>query len=220
MFGIINTVAKVWTLHLKLFRVCRDLVFVLRTGWEYVNYFYGIPSKKVYNGPIHTCFLAKPGTKLLLCFRNPPPKGEWTSSNSGFMNSMNGFFKSKHGNSLELNISAFISPEMATGAGAPVLLSPQEYKKKLLDFSSGVVSQVKSYYNASLFPSSAQKPSVPQPSAPLLSDTQTPPAKSNDYSDVVVIANNNNEAADKKIEIEPEKEQKIPETSGTTADST
>jgi len=27
---------------------------------------------------------------------NPPPKGEWTSSNSGFMNSMNGFFKSKH----------------------------------------------------------------------------------------------------------------------------
>merc|ERR1712223_1147070 len=25
-----------------------------------------------------------------------PPKGEWTSSNSGFMNSVNGFFKSKH----------------------------------------------------------------------------------------------------------------------------
>ena len=138
------------------------------------------------------------------------------------MNSMNGFFKSKHGNSLELNISAFISPEMATGAaGAPVLLSPQEYKKKLLDFSSGVVSQVKSYYNANLFPSSAQKqPSVPQPSAPLLSEPQALPAKSNDYSDVVVMANNNNEAADKKIEIEPEKEQKIPETSGTTADST
>ena len=183
------------------------------------------PKVYEYNGPIHTCFLIQPGTKLLLFFRNPP-KGEWTSSNSGFMNSMNGFFKSKHGNSLELNISAFISPEMATGAGAPVLLSPQEYKKKLLDFSSGVVSQVKSYYNASLFPSSAnsqaaQQPTVPQPSAPLLSEKQALSAKSNDYSDVVVMANNNNEAADKKIEFEPEKEQKIPETSGTTvADST
>jgi len=103
--------------------------------------------------------------------------------------------------------------EMATGAGAPVLLSPQEYKKKLLDFSSGVVSQVKSYYNASLFPSSAnsqaaQQPTVPQPSAPLLSEKQALSAKSNDYSDVVVMANNNNEAADKKIEFEPEKEQK------------
>ena len=40
-------------------------------------------------------------------------------------------------------------------------------------------------------------------SAPLLSDDpQALPAKSNDYSDVVVMANNNNEAADKKIEIE------------------
>lgn len=170
-----------------------------------------------------TCFLAQPHTKLLLCFRNPP-KGEWTSSNSGFMNSMNGFFKSKHGNSLELNISAFISPEMAAGAGA-ALLSPQEYKKKLLDFSSGVVSHVKSYYNASLFPSSANskpaQPAVPQPSDPLSSKTAAPSAKSNDYSDVVVMANNNNEdAADKKIEFEPEKEQKIPETSGTVADST
>jgi len=110
---------------------------------------------------------------------------------------------------------------MAAGA---VLLSPQEYKKKLLDFSSGVVSHVKSYYNASLFPSSAnskpsQQPTVPQPSAPLPSET-APSAKSNDYSDVVVMANNNNEeAADKKIEFEPEKEQKIPETSGTVADS-
>ena len=113
---------------------------------------------------------------------------------------------------------------MAPGAGA-ALLSPQEYKKKLLDFSSGVVSHVKSYYNASLFPSSAnskpsQQPTVPQPSAPLPSET-APSAKSNDYSDVVVMANNNNEeAADKKIEFEPEKEQKIPETSGTVADST
>ena len=192
--------------------------------WEYVNYFYGIPSKGFnFNYPIHTYFLAQPDTKLLLYFRNPP-KGEWTSSNSGFMNSMNGFFKSKHGNSLELNISAFISPEMAAGAGA-VLLSPQEYKKKLLDFSSGVVSHVKSYYNASLFPSSAsskpsQQPTVPQPSDPLSSEA-APSAKSNDYSDVVVMANNNNEeAADKKIEFEPEKEQKIPETSGTMADST
>ena len=133
---------------------------------------------------------------------------------------MNGFFKSKHGNSLELNISAFIPPEMAAG-----LLSPQEYKKKLLDFSSGVVSHVKSYYNASLFPSSAnsqpaQQPTVPQPSAPVPSES-APLAKSNDYSDVVVMANNNNEAtADKKIEFEPEKEQKIPETTGMKADST
>merc|ERR1712223_966670 len=30
-----------------------------------------------------------------------PPKGEWTSSNSGFMNSVNGFFKSKHGASTD-----------------------------------------------------------------------------------------------------------------------
>ena len=138
---------------------------------------------------------------------------------------MNGFFKSKHGNSLELNISAFISPEMA-GAG---LLSPQEYKKKLLDFSSGVVSHVKSYYNASLFPSSANskpaQPVVPQPSAPEAPESvpdppSAPTAKPADYSDVVIANNNNETAADKKIEFEAEKETKIPEIAGKAADST
>ena len=112
------------------------------------------------------------------------------------------------------------------GAG---LLSPQEYKKKLLDFSSGVVSHVKSYYNASLFPSSANskpaQPVVPQPSAPEAPESvpeppSAPTAKPADYSDVVIANNNNETAADKKIEFEAEKETKIPEIAGKAADST
>jgi len=108
-----------------------------------------------------------------------------------------------------VNISAFIPP--ATGAGA--LLSPQECKKKLLDFSSGVVSHVKSYYNESLFPKPGTKseaaPATAAVSPPVLpneSDTAAtavtakPPAN-DDYD--VIIANNNNEAADKNIQFPP-----------------
>ena len=65
-----------------------------------------------------------------------------------------------------MNISAFIPP--ATGAGA--LLSPQECKKKLLDFSSGVVSHVKSYYNESLFP----KPGTKSEAAPATAAVSPP----------------------------------------------
>ena len=159
---------------------------------------------------------------LFFCFRNPP-KGEWTSSNSGFMN---GFFKSKHGKCLDQNISAFISTEPVLGPKG--FLSPNSYKKKLLDFSSGVVSHVKSYYNTSLWQTtpSGTKISSSIPQSPII----TPPSpenantaeivKTNDYSDVIISNNNNEAEADKKIESEPEKEPKMPQTLVPAPDST
>ena len=138
---------------------------------------------------------------------------------------MNGFFKSKHGKCLDQNISAFISTEPVLGPKG--FLSPNSYKKRLLDFSSGVVSHVKSYYNTSLWQttsSGAKISSIPQspivtPPSPesAVVANNAEPVKSNDYSDVIISNNNNEAEADKKIETE--KEPKVPAPDSTQSSS-
>jgi len=113
-----------------------------------------------------------------------------------------------------------LNPPKEPVLGPKGFLSPNSYKKRLLDFSSGVVSHVKSYYNTSLWQttSSGTKISSSIPQSPII----TPPSpenangtenvKTNDYSDVIISNNNNEAEADKKIESEPEKEPKMPQT--------
>ena len=88
-----------------------------------------------------------------------------------------------------------------------------------MDFSSGVLSHVKSTVQnmqnsgAKSDPKTPQSPVISNPSEVVV-DSALSPAKSNDYSDVLVVNANENQTikyqtADKNIDYEPEKEPKL-----------
>ena len=98
------------------------------------------------------------------------------------------------------------------------VVSPNSFKK-LMDFSSGVVNHVKSFYNPSLGEtkmSNQNADATPKSKPDIVSDDADPePSKTslnNDHDHIEVVNPDNNNDSDKKIDVEPEKKPEIAET--------
>jgi len=108
------------------------------------------------------------------------------------------------------------STDVDTTTATESVVSPNSFKK-LMDFSSGVVTHVKSFYNPSLWETKILKQSsdASPKSKPdiVIDDVDTQPTKPFQNNDKIAVVNpDNNNDCDKKLLTEPEKEPEIVKT--------